>query len=183
MPNTEKEKIARFYHTFFKTYKTIRFEKDYFYKNKLLIKPSPCFEQFVMHKLVNNGKPITNRLNENEIKLILNDYVKVLPDLPENIKNQFFDQGKDILQSFYSMEKDKIIQRLNHSWEECNRNSEIVSFLLEWIKKSELKEWMLKMIKICILGMIPDFNKRKKGEEFQNMVMNHFYSITLFFRP
>jgi hypothetical protein len=158
-------------------YEKCSWDKDTFYKNKSLVQPSACFEQFVMHKLLNNGKPITNKLQQEEIKSILKDYRLVLPNFPENIKIQFIDEGEKILQSFYLVEKDKIIQELIDDWDECNKNAEFVSFLMDWYKEKR-NDWLLKLIKIFILGMVPDRNKRKKGELFKNMVYEHFYSLS-----
>lgn len=176
-PIQKKDKFTDFYHMFSSLrYKKCSWDKDTFYKNKLLVPPTPCFEQFVMHKLLNNKKPITNKLQQEEIKSILNEYHDIL-DFPENIKIQFVGEGNKVLQSFYLIEKDKIIQELIDDWDECNKNAEIVSFLMEWYRE-EKTEWLLKLIKIFILGMVPDRNKRKRGEAFKNMVYEHFYSLT-----
>ena len=177
-PIQKIDKFTDFYHMF----SSLRYKKcpykdnESLYKNKLLIPPSPCFEQFVMHKLLNNGKPITHKLQEEEIQNILKEYHAILP-FSENIKVQFIEEGKKILQSFYLVAKDKIIKELIDDWDECNKNAEIVSFLIEWYKEKN-DAWLLKLIKIFILGMVPDRNKRKKGVEFKNMVYAHFYSLT-----
>jgi hypothetical protein len=155
-------------------------DKETFYRKKHSIKPSACFEQFLLYSFLHNGKPITYKLQTEDIDNILEKYPI---DFPENIKKQFFRECRSILESFVGMEKDKIIQHLiqyTHLWDECNVNALFVSILLKWVG-GDAKEWMLKMLKIFILGMVPNIEKRKKGTEFFNMVNNHFYDFSLRF--
>jgi len=160
-------------HLFFK-------EKDDFYKNKHLINKTPCFEQFFLYKILNNGKPLSYIFKKDEIPDILKDYPI---NLPENIQKQFLSECDKILQTFCGMNKDKIVDILiKHafSWDECRVNALYVSFVLDWIQKNEdveMNKWLIKMLKIFILGMLPDIEKRKKGKEFEEMVVSHFYDI------
>jgi hypothetical protein len=74
-------------------------DKDDFYKNKHLILRSPCFEQFFLHKILNNGKPLSHLLRPEEITEILQDYQTMI-HFPSNIQVQFLTECERILQSF-----------------------------------------------------------------------------------
>jgi hypothetical protein len=157
-------------------------DKDDFYKNKHIVLRSPCFEQFFLHKILNNGKPLSHVLRDEEITDILQDYQTVI-SFPPNIQAQFLAECERILQSFLGMNKDKIVCILiKHAffWDECRVNAMYVSLVLDWIRENknpEFEKWLVKMLKIFILGMLPDIEKRKKGKEFEDLVVSHFYDI------
>lgn len=157
-------------------------DKDDFYKNKHLIQKTPCFEQFFLHKILNNGKPLSHILRHEEIIEIAEDYQTMI-HFPSNIQSQFLVECERILQSFCGMNKDKIVCILIKYapiWDECRVNAMYVSLVLDWIRRNknlEFEKWLIKMLKIFILGMLPDIEKRKKGEEFEELVVSHFYDI------
>lgn len=147
----------------------------YFYISKYVHKPIPqnkftaffqsfpekatqcyCFEE---HLIRNKGK---------DKDTILRDYL--IPNLPQKVKDQILRGCKLIL------EKDEIPQT---SWDDCNMSGHYVSMLLEWIPEAgNAKQWMIKLLKIFLLGMLPDFEKRKSGIELRSMIYNHFYDFS-----
>lgn len=150
-------------------------EKEEFYKNKHLIEKTACFEQFFLHKILHNGKLLSHPLHKEEMMEILEDYQTML-FFPPNIQSQFLDECSKVLESYHGMEKDKIVGILikyAFSWDECRINALYSSFVLEWMKEND--KWLIKMLKIFILGMLPDIHKRKKGKEFEDLVYAHFY--------
>ena len=156
-------------------------DKGDFYKNKHLILRSPCFEQFFLHKILNNSKSLSHIIRPEEIIEILQDYQTMIP-FP-SIQAQLLAECERILQSFLGMNKDKIVCILikyADIWDECRVNAMYVSLVFDWIRQNknpEFEKWLIKMLKIFILGMLPDIEKRKKGKEFEEMVISHFYDI------
>ena len=130
-------------------------EKEEFYKNKHLIQRTPCFEQFFLHKLLHNGKPLSHLLQREEMIEILQDYNTMI-EFPQNIQKQFLDECDKTIQPFYGMNKDKIVGILiKHafSWDECRINAMYISLVLDWIKRNknpEFEKWLFKMLKIFI---------------------------------
>jgi hypothetical protein len=154
-------------------------EKEEFYKNKHLITRSTCFEHFFLHKILHNGKPINSRLQKEEMNEIVQDYQTMII-FPPNIQVQFVNECNKVIGSYQDMEKDEIVEKLikyAFYWDECRINALYASLVLEWMKEDN--KWLIKMLKIFILGMLPDIEKRKKGDEFAQMVYSHFYDYDL----
>ena len=76
-----------------------------------------------------------------------------------------------------------IINRLETTqkyWKECQKNILFASFTIKWIKENKnprFEKWLIKMLKIFILGILPDIEKRKKGKELQELIYSHFYDV------
>jgi len=176
-----KSRFLSFYHSLQNPHKKWEFQdKESLYKKKAEIPPSPCFEQYLMHFFLHNSKSITHKFQKEEIPLILKGYP--IPNFPENIRVQFFQECENILETFCGMEKDKIIQHLMQYiplWGECNTNASQIDNLLAWISNEpDKRNWLIKMLKIFILGIHPNIERRKKGDAFVQMVNNHLYQFS-----
>lgn len=134
------------------------------------------FEQIFLHNLQ------SEYLQKEEITKILNEYNKSI-SFPSNIQKQFMADCREVLYSFYGVKKGIIINKLKETkifWEEYRNNSFYASLTLRWIKENknpDFEKWLVKMLKIFILGMLPNIEKRKKGKELQTMIYTHFYDV------
>jgi len=184
-PNTIKSKLLAFYESFQAPFPPTKIfpDKETLYKRKAEIEPSPCFEQYLLYFFLHNTKLITHKFQKEEIPALLESYP--IPNLPENIKIQFIQECEKVVDPLLGMEKDKIIQHLIQYipfWEECNVNARHIALLMEWIPEGGvMKPWLIKMLKVFILGILPNIEKRKKGTEFRRMTTNHFYQIPEYF--
>jgi hypothetical protein len=138
-----------------------------------------CFEQYVM--LFLQSHPLPKDPKEG-IDDLLRNYP--IPNFPENIRTQFLQECRLVVEPLLEMEKEVAIQHLHQYslvWDECNTNAHYVNLLLEWIPEAgSAAEWMTKLLKIFILGMLPNVHKRKKGKELQHMIKTHLYNLHSF---
>ena len=148
----------------------------FFYESNPEIKT--CFEYFCLQKLLQNQ---SGYLQREEMMEILNEYNRVIT-FPPNIQKQIICDCEHVLQTFIGTKKD-IINRLETTqkyWKECQKNILFASFTIKWIKENKnprFEKWLIKMLKIFILGILPDIEKRKKGKELQELIYSHFYDV------
>ena len=184
-PNRIKSKLLSFYESFRSPLPPTKIftDKETLYKRKSEITPSSCFEQYLLYFFLHNSKLITQKFQKEEIPSLLQSYP--IPNLPENIKTQFVQECEKVLDPLLGMEKDKIIHHLIQYmpfWEECNANVRHMTMIMEWIPEGGvIKPWLIKMVKVFILGILPNIEKRKKGKEFRRIVIKHFYQIPEYF--
>jgi len=125
-----------------------------------------CFEQYLMHYLESGKRDMDD---------LLQNYP--MPNFPENIRKQFLQQCKTVAEPFLNNSSELI--RFKPLWNECNSNASHAVIILDRIPEAgKANEWMIKLLKIFILGMIPDVNKRKKGQEFRDMLQSHLYQFS-----
>lgn len=128
-----------------------------------------CFEQFCLERLLHSEQTNTKILNE------YNQYIS----FPPNIQKQIMRECEEILQSFRGDAVEKLKETQKY-WKECQKMQYFASLTLKWIKENKnpkFEKWLIKMLKIFILGMLPNIEKRKKGEELYKLIYSHFYDV------
>jgi hypothetical protein len=126
-----------------------------------------CFEQFCLERFSHL---------QTDTKKILDEYNQYI-SFPPNIQKQIMRECEEILQSRGYIEKLKSTQKY---WKECQKMQYFASLTVKWIKENKnpkFEKWLIKMLKIFILGMLPNIEKRKKGEELYKLIYSQFYDV------